>query len=445
MAREIQPSENDMTVDDKDENTSDEHEPQAGEPTPEPRPEDPRGEGPQAPAGEGAPGPADEAPTEPLGPGGSGPAAPARRLVRPRDGRVIGGVCAGLGRYFNIDPVIVRIAAVVLALFGGAGVLLYIAALLLVPPDQTAGAPAAAEPTDGRNRALVIVGVVVLLLVGSPFLLGGGILFAGLLIPLAFLVAAGVLVWWLVSGEGPSGDPGDIARRAALGVGVLILCGIVALGGAWAAAAGGGALVAALVIGAGVAVVAGAFYKPVRWLILPAVALALSAGTVQAAGIDLDGGVGERDYRPASITDVRDRYQLGIGELTIDLRDADLPAGDTPLEVDLGMGQAWVIVPDDVCVATRAEVGMGQVVAFQTDNGGVDVDFEDSRDARPDRSRLVVDADVGVGALRIGHASNTVDEAGFDFDDHDFDRPGFGDQYLGTNSACLDTGERASG
>jgi len=438
MAGEIQPSEDDMTVDDRDENTSDEQEPQAGEPTPEPRPEDPRGEGPQAPA--------DEAPTEPLGPGAGEPSpTPARRLVRPRDGRVIGGVAAGIGRYFNIDPVIVRIAAVVLALFGGAGVLLYVAALLLIPPEETAGAPAAAGPTDGRNRALAIVGVVVLLLVASPFLIGGGILFAGILIPLAFLVAAGVLVWWLVSGEGPSGDAGDIARRAALGIGVLILCGIVALGGAWAAAAGGGTLVAALVIGAGVAVVAGAFYKPVRWLILPAVALALSAGTVQAAGIDLDGGVGDREYRPSSITDVRDRYQLGIGELTIDLRDADLPAGDTPLEVDLGMGQAWVIVPDDVCVTTRAQVGMGEVVAFQTDNGGVDVDFDDSRDARPDRSRLVVDADVGVGSLRIGHASDSVDEAGFDFGDHRFGDRGFGDQYPGTNSACLDTGERATG
>ena len=57
---------------------------------------------------------------------------------------------------------------------------------------------------------------------------------------------------------------------------------------------------AVVVIGAGVAILAGAFVRPVRWLILPAVALALSAGTVSAAGIDLDGGVGERDYRPAS-------------------------------------------------------------------------------------------------------------------------------------------------
>ena len=82
---------------------------------------------------------------------------------------------------------------------------------------------------------------------------------ARILIPLAFLVAIGVVVWWLVAGEGPSGDAGDIARRAALGIGVLIGCAVIALCGAWAAAAGGDTVVAILVIGAGAAVLAGAF------------------------------------------------------------------------------------------------------------------------------------------------------------------------------------------
>jgi phage shock protein PspC (stress-responsive transcriptional regulator) len=419
-----------MTADDRDENRQDPDERQAEGPPPE----EPQAEGPQAPA--------DAAPTQPLGgTTESGAAAPPRRLFRPSQGRVIGGVCAGVARYFNVDAVIVRIAAIVLALFGGAGVLLYIAALLLMPAEDS---PAAVEPgaSDGRNRALVVAGVVVLLIVASPFLVGGGLLFAGILIPLAFLVAAGVLVWWLVSGEGPSGDAGDIARRAALGVGVLILCGLLAIAGAWAAAVGGGGLVAAVVIGAGAAVVAGAFYKPVRWLILPALVLALSAGTVQAAGIDLDGGVGDREYRPASVTDLRERYELGMGELRIDLRETDLPAGDTPLEIDLGVGQASLIVPEDVCVATSADVGVGAVTAFDTDNGGVDVDFEDSRDASADVSRLVVDAELGVGELLVGSADADLADTELGWDNHDW-RDEF--RNLGTNSACLDTGERASG
>lgn len=421
-----------MTVDDRDDQSQDREQPQ---------PDEPRGDGPEDPRPEGPQAPADEAPTQPLGARSAPP--PGRRLVRPSDDRVIGGVCAGVARYFNTDPVIIRIAAVVLALFGGAGVLLYIAALLLMPTEQEGAATAAAVPAEGRNRALAIAGVVLLLLISWPFLLGGGLLAAGILIPLAFLVAAGVLVWWLVSGEGPSGEAKDIARRAALGVGVIVLCVIVAVGGAWAAAVGGGALVAALVIGAGAAIVAGAFFKPVRWLILPAVVLGLSAGTVQAAGIDLDGGVGDREYRPASVTDLRERYELGMGELRIDLSDTDLPAGDTPLEIDLGVGQAALIVPDDVCVATRADVGVGAVTAFDTDNEGVDVDFQDSRDASPETSRLVVDADVGVGELLVGNASGALSNVPFDeFDSHNW-RDEFRD--LGTNSACLDSGERESG
>jgi phage shock protein PspC (stress-responsive transcriptional regulator) len=348
-----------------------------------------------------------------------------RRLVRASEGRVLGGVCAGLGRYFNLDPIIFRIGAIVLVLIGGAGLLAYIAALLLIPSEESAG-----EPTTARNRWLAIIGVIVLLCVTWPFLLGGGLLLAGILIPFAFLVAAGVLVWWFVSGEGPSGDAGDVAKRAALGIGILILCGLIGFGGAWAAAAGGETVVAIIVIGAGVAILAGAFLKPVRWLILPAVTLALSAGTVSAAGIDLDGGIGERDYRPTSVADLRDTYQLGMGQLTVDLRQTDLPPGDVPMGVDIGVGDARVIVPDDVCVATDAHVRVGEVRTFGLSNDGVDVDLEDLPDAAPSVTRLLVKADVGVGSLKIGRS-----EFGADFDRSHFD---FGPVIteLGENTAC---------
>src|SRR5215207_4220389 len=321
-----------------------------------------------------------------------------RRLLRSRSDRVIGGVCGGLGRYFNLDPTIFRIGAVVLAFVGGAGLLAYLAALLLIPSEDS---PAAETAPAGRNRWLVIAGVIVLLLVSWPFLLGGGLLLAGILVPFALLVAAGVLVWWFVSGEGPGADAGDIAKRAALGIGILCLCGLIAVGGAWAAAAGGEAVVAIAVIAAGVANLEGAFVRPVRWLVLPAVALALSAGAVSAAGIDLDGGVGERDYRPASVTELRETYELGMGELIVDLRHTDLPTGDVPMAIDLGVGEARVIVPDDVCVATDAQVGIGEARTFDRENHGVDVDVDDLPDASAATTRLLVQADVGIGSLRI--------------------------------------------
>ena len=350
-----------------------------------------------------------------------------RRLLRSRPDRMIGGVCAGLGRYFNVDPIIFRIGAVVLAFVGGAGLLAYLAALLLIPSEDS---PAAAGAPAGRNRWLAITGVIVLLLVTWPFLLGGGLLLAGLLVPFALLVAAGVLVWWFVSGEGPGADAGDVAKRAALGIGILALCGVIALGGAWAAAAGGETVVAIAVIAAGVAILVGAFVRPVRWLVLPAVALALSAGAVSASGIDLDGGVGARDYRPASVADLRETYQLGMGELIVDLRQTDLPPGDVRVGIDLGIGDARLIVPDDVCVATDAEVGIGEVRTFELQNEGVDVDVDDLPDASPDTTRLLVKADIGLGALRIGHAGTdlNVDEAHADFGHFDDD--------LGRNIAC---------
>jgi len=277
----------------------------------------------------------------------------------------------------------------------------------------------------------VIAGVIVLLLVTWPFLLGGGLLLAGILLPLTLLVAAGVLVWWFVSGEGPGADAGDIAKRAALGIGILGLCGLIAIAGAWAAAAGGETVVAIAVIAAGVAILVGAFVRPVRWLVLPAVALALSAGAVSAAGIDLDGGVGERDYRPASVADMRDTYELGMGELVVDLRQTDLPAGDVPVSIDLGIGEARVIVPDGVCVATDAEVGIGEARTFELHNDGVDVDMEDLPDASPATTRLLVKADVGVGSRRIGHAGNglALDHGHIDFG------PGSRED-LGRNVAC---------
>ena len=46
-----------------------------------------------------------------------------RRLYRTRDGRQLGGVCAGLGRYFDLNPTLYRIAFVALALAGGTGIL----------------------------------------------------------------------------------------------------------------------------------------------------------------------------------------------------------------------------------------------------------------------------------------------------------------------------------
>ena len=61
-----------------------------------------------------------------------------RKLYRSRNDSRIAGVCGGLGEYLDIDPTLIRLIFVLLALTGGHGVLLYIILWLIVPyPAQT--------------------------------------------------------------------------------------------------------------------------------------------------------------------------------------------------------------------------------------------------------------------------------------------------------------------
>ncbi len=57
-----------------------------------------------------------------------------KKLYRSRNDKMIGGVCGGLGEFLGVDPTLVRLAFVILAIFGGSGILLYIIAWLIIPP-----------------------------------------------------------------------------------------------------------------------------------------------------------------------------------------------------------------------------------------------------------------------------------------------------------------------
>jgi hypothetical protein len=67
------------------------------------------------------------------------------------------------------------------------------------------------------------------------------------------------------------------------------------------------------------------------------------------------------------------------------------------------MGEAVLIVPEGVCVATKAHLGAGDAWVFDRDSGGLDVDVDESPSAPAGTPRLAVDAEVGFGELRIGH------------------------------------------
>ncbi len=74
-----------------------------------------------------------------------------KRLYRSRNDRVLSGVCAGLGNYFNIDPVLVRVLAVILGFVSfGTFLLLYLVLALIIPlePEQ-ALTPREEQPVTG--------------------------------------------------------------------------------------------------------------------------------------------------------------------------------------------------------------------------------------------------------------------------------------------------------
>lgn len=61
-----------------------------------------------------------------------------RQLYRPTRNRVIAGVCGGFADYFNIDPAIIRILCIILALTG-TGFLAYILAWIIMPDERNLG------------------------------------------------------------------------------------------------------------------------------------------------------------------------------------------------------------------------------------------------------------------------------------------------------------------
>ena len=58
-----------------------------------------------------------------------------KKLYKSKTQRIICGVCGGLAEYFNIDPTLVRLGAVVLTCAGGSGILAYIIAAIIIPRD----------------------------------------------------------------------------------------------------------------------------------------------------------------------------------------------------------------------------------------------------------------------------------------------------------------------
>ncbi|HVE18703.1 MAG TPA: PspC domain-containing protein, partial [Ilumatobacteraceae bacterium] len=281
-----------------------------------------------------------------------------RRWAR-SDDRVVLGVAGGLGRALAIDPLLIRIAFVVLALFSGVGIVLYIAALFLL-----ADSPSSPSPSTIRR----IAGSVVILLSARWLFSGDARLPAAGWVVAIGLLGGAIALW---RGRAPadvesarptsealataeSGSTTDRWEawttrrrdrprppRSALG---LLAIGAATVVGAlvWLVGSdnGRGAQAfgwATVVLGAGLLV--GTFAGRARWLILPALltsVAAVGAAAMNFAGTSVNHRSGSRSEFIGAGSLVLPRYSTGLGDFNLEL--FDYPS-DLSTTIDVGVGK----------------------------------------------------------------------------------------------------------
>lgn len=396
-----------------------------------------------------------EAPSGPTGPSGHGPDEGPRvsgeemrdlgRLRRTTYDRKVAGVAGGLARHFDIDPVIVRVAFVVLAFFGGAGIIIYGACWLLVPED---GAYDATVRLDDRSRtvALVLVGgIAALALLGDAW--GGW----GFPWPLAVvgLIAFVVLSARRPRRPRPDGLPNPYAQPpqpgaypapayptysahpaypthpepppvgptyaaaiqrdrenprkrgpvlfwftmalVALTLGVL---GIVDAAGADVVDAAYPALALAVI---GAMLVVGAFFGRAGGLILAGLVVAVAtAGTTAAHEID----AGRISETPQTAAAVDADYEMFAGEVHLDLTEVDdLEALDgRTIQLEVVFGQIDVLLPEGLDVDVDASVEGGRTVLFGDETDG---SADRSYDGTATGPSITINADVVFGEILV--------------------------------------------
>ena len=138
-----------------------------------------------------------------------------RRLVRVDDGRWLAGVCAGLGRYFDVNPLVYRIAFAALSLAGGTGLLLYLAAWLVMPSETSEESIAVEALREHRQRPWLLLGLgllafgAILALSEAQFWPGTGNVW------LAAVIVGGAIVWWHVRNRSDKPATAEVAAGTA--------------------------------------------------------------------------------------------------------------------------------------------------------------------------------------------------------------------------------------
>jgi phage shock protein PspC (stress-responsive transcriptional regulator) len=319
-------------------------------------------------SGGGAPG--DGAPRDEGDGGGDGvgPPSPPHRLRRDMEHGMLGGVAAGVARYFDVDVVIVRVAIAALTVLGGSGALIYLAAWVLIPADGNNVALAqqwSERRPPRRNLFLIVVGVV-LAVAALSVLIHDGPWFPGRNSGVGFLlgVAAVVVALTLVAGSGGNRTAGSRFRWLFL----MMILSVV-----------------------GILVVAAATVFSIE----------------AASGVPLRGGIGNTQWHPTTVGQLAPNYRLAAGNLNVDLSAVPFRAGTTHVTASVGFGQLRVEVPPGPTVSVVAHSGLGDVRVFGQGNGGLSTvqSLQSSGSGSGARRHIVIDADAGIGRVDVIRAA----------------------------------------
>ena len=371
----------------------------------------------------------------------------ARRLQRPRDDRMVAGVAAGLGRYFDADPIIFRIVLGVLVFFGGAGFVLYALGWLLMPED---GAPAShldaflARRHRFRNGGWMVAIVLVVLTIWALSTIGrhhpAPFFIAVALIAMVLLLfrersqrhttptqtsttdTAGTATTATVPrppAAAPMAAPyvyqprvaAPPRHRSVLGLGTSAIALIVA--GLVTALAVGGAIhprpadVVAIVLGiVGLGLLVGSVWGRAYLLIPVGLLLIVALGVARAVPPDVPWTSGNRTWVPTA-SDVANRYGLGAGDARLDLSQLTTTHNGV-IHARIGAGRLVVVVPADATVDIHARAGAGRLLLDGDERNGTGLDVTRhlapvTTSATPDELHL--DLWIGFGDVEVDRAA----------------------------------------
>jgi phage shock protein PspC (stress-responsive transcriptional regulator) len=303
--------------------------------------------------------------------------ATAKRLERSRSDRMLAGVCGGLARYFDIHPAFYRVGFVVLTLIGGAGILIYVAAALVIPDEGHEDSIAAVVLRERRDRPWPLIGLG-LVAVAGVVLVGRASLWPHGDFGWVIVLLAGAAILML-SRRSPRPVDREDERPFPEGGGETATRVIARpRRGRWV-------------------------LKGLAWVVGVLVALVLVAAAVVVAAlpVHLTHGVGDRTYAVSDASRLRPSYSLGVGNLTLDLRSAALPPGQTYLRARVDVGKLYVVVPANAALEANGEAHFGQVKLLGNSTDGRDA-VQTIRESG-DRV-LVLDANVGAGEIVVSRA-----------------------------------------